>query len=62
MGGGIASAGEIFIESIRAHIPEWTLKDSREAAEIVPAELGQQAGIVGASTLVFEDINRYEEH
>lgn len=62
VGGGIASAGEIFIESIRAHIPEWTLKDSREAAEIVPAELGQQAGIVGASTLVFEDINRYEEH
>ncbi|MGQ9616724.1 MAG: ROK family protein [Spirochaetota bacterium] len=58
VGGGIALAGEIFVESIKKHIHKWSLKDSREATEILLAELGEKAGVVGASTLVFENINR----
>jgi glucokinase len=58
VGGGIALAGEIFVESIKKHIHLWTLKDSRDAAEIVLAKLGEKAGVVGASALVFENINR----
>jgi glucokinase len=59
IGGGIAEAGNIYLDSIKAHIPEWSLEDSREGVEIVLAELGSRAGIFGASALVFGNINRY---
>jgi glucokinase len=59
IGGGIAEAGAIYLDSIKAHIPEWSLEDSREGVEIVLAELGSKAGIFGASALVFRNINRY---
>ena len=59
IGGGIAEAGDIYLNAIRTHIPSWSLPDSREGVEIVLAKLGSKAGIFGASALVFGDINRY---
>ena len=59
IGGGIAEAGDIYLNTIKAHIPGWSLPDSREGVEIVLAKLGSKAGIFGASALVFGDINRY---
>jgi glucokinase len=59
VGGGVASTGPLFLDTLTRHLPDWTLKDSLEAASIVPARLGYRAGIIGAATLVFEGINRY---
>ncbi len=59
IGGGIAEAGDIYLNAIKTHIPSWSLEDSREGVEIVLAKLGSKAGIFGASALVFGDINRY---
>jgi glucokinase len=59
IGGGIAEAGDIYLNAIKTHIPGWSLPDSREGVEIVLAKLGSKAGIFGASALVFGDINRY---
>jgi len=59
IGGGIAEAGDIYLNAIMTHIPSWSLPDSREGVEIVLAKLGSKAGIFGASALVFCDINRY---
>jgi len=59
IGGGIAEAGAIYLNAIKAHIQEWTLEDSLRGVDIVLAKLGSRAGIFGASALVFRDINRY---
>lgn len=58
IGGGIAEAGSIYLEAIKRHLPNWTLKDSLENVEVVLAKLGYSAGLIGASILVFENINR----
>jgi len=60
VGGGIASAGDIYLHTIKVHLPHWTLKDSLEGAQVVLAQLGYEAGLIGASTLVFKNINRYQ--
>ena len=52
IGGGVAECGELLLEPIRRTINERTMKVQREAVEIVPAELGNSAGVIGASMLV----------
>jgi len=59
VGGGISLGGEIYIQSIKKHLPEWTLKDSLMAVRVEPAQLKITAGIIGASVLVFDNINRF---
>jgi glucokinase len=61
VGGGIAEAGAIYLNAIKSHIQDWTLPDSLRGVQIVLAKLGSRAGIFGASTLVFDKINRYKE-
>ncbi len=52
IGGGVAECGELLLEPIRRTINERAMKVQREAVEIVPAELGNSAGVIGASMLV----------
>jgi glucokinase len=63
VGGGVAAAdsasGDRCFDAIKKHLPEWTLKFSLRSVELVKARLGYEAGIVGASVLVFEGINAY---
>jgi glucokinase len=59
IGGGIAEAGDIYLNAITAHISEWALEDSLQGVELVLAKLGSRAGIFGAAALVFGNINRY---
>jgi glucokinase len=63
IGGGIAAAasasGGHYFDAVKKHLPDWTLKFSLRSVEIAKARLGYKAGIVGASVLVFEEINRY---
>lgn len=52
IGGGVAQAGDILFDPIRETINKRALKIAANAVKIVPAELGESAGVVGASLLV----------
>lgn len=52
IGGGVAECGELLLDPIRRTIIERAMKVQRDAVEIVPAELGNSAGVIGASMLV----------
>ena len=49
IGGGVAEAGDLLLEPIRKTINERAMVVARESVEIVPAELGNSAGVIGAS-------------
>ncbi|MBQ6516669.1 ROK family protein [bacterium] len=51
IGGGVADAGDILFNPIRETILKRTLPISGSAVEIVPAQLGNTAGVIGASLL-----------
>ena len=52
IGGGVAEAGDLLFEPIRKTVMERAMVVARESVEIVPAELGNSAGVIGASMLV----------
>ncbi len=51
VGGGVGQAGNLLIEPIREVIDNRALSLPAKAVEIVPAELGESAGVIGASLL-----------
>ena len=52
IGGGLAEAGDLLLGPIRKTVMERAMVVARESVEIVPAELGNSAGVIGASMLV----------
>jgi len=54
IGGGVAKAGELLFDPIRRTIRERTLPLFHENLRIVPAALGNEAGIIGNATLALE--------
>lgn len=52
IGGGVAEAGELLLDPIRRTIQKRAMVIARESVQIVPAELGNSAGVIGASMLV----------
>ena len=52
IGGGVAEAGDLLLEPIRKTIKERAMVIAGNSVEIVPAELGNSAGVIGASMLV----------
>ena len=54
IGGGIAAAGDIIIVPIRRTICERTSALFHEELKVVPARLGNDAGIIGAAELALE--------
>lgn len=57
IGGGISAAADFFLPSIKAEIERRVLASSRINLRILPAKLGNEAGIVGAAKLAFSIIN-----
>lgn len=53
IGGGISAAAEFFLPTVRAEIERRVLPSSRENLQLLVAELGNQAGMVGAAKLAF---------
>jgi glucokinase len=51
IGGGIAQAGELLFTPIREAIRLRAFELPAQAAELVPAALGPEAGLIGASVL-----------
>lgn len=52
IGGGVAAAGDLLLDPIRRTIKERAMVVAGNSVEIVPAELGNSAGVIGASMLV----------
>ncbi len=52
IGGGVAEAGDLLFDPIKRTIKERAMVVAGEAVEIVPAELGNSAGVIGASMLI----------
>ena len=55
IGGGVAEAGDILLEPIRETIQKRAMTIQKEAVKIVPAQLGNTAGVIGASLLIKQD-------
>lgn len=51
IGGGVSLAGDILFNPIKKEIEKRALKIPRELVKIVPAQLGNDAGMIGSSTL-----------
>lgn len=56
LGGGISAAGEVLFGSIRRTVRHGSLISQFDPANIVPAELGNRAGMYGAAALVWEHL------
>ncbi len=52
IGGGVADAGDILLSPIRETIAKRAIPISASAVEIVSAQLGNTAGVIGASLLI----------
>ncbi len=52
VGGGVADAGDILLDPIRETIKKRAMSVAGSAVEVVPAELGNTAGVIGASILI----------
>jgi glucokinase len=57
VGGGFASAGEWVLGPAREVVAHEALHPARERTRIVPAELGAEAGLVGAGFVAFEALD-----
>lgn len=51
VGGGVSKAGDILFDPIREIFKKYTPEAAQEGVDIVPAKLGNDAGIVGAAGL-----------
>jgi glucokinase len=56
VGGGVMAAGELLLGPARRVVAERALRPSRALARVVPAALGEEAGMIGAATLAFEAV------
>lgn len=58
IGGGIAQAGEILWGPLMRGVKSYAIYESLEVCQIVPAELGDDAGIMGGVAMVLEALRR----
>ncbi len=54
LGGGFGTAGDLLIEPARERVRREALEPGRDLVRIVPAELGPEAGLIGAGLVAFE--------
>lgn len=57
LGGGISAGINLFLPSTQAEIEKRVLPGSRVGLKILPAKLGNQAGMVGAAKLAWDKFN-----
>jgi len=54
VGGGVAQAGEKLFAPLRVALERYTLTSHRNRLRVVPAALGEQAGVIGAGLLAWQ--------
>lgn len=61
LGGGISAGADLFLPAMKAELEQRVLLSSREGLEILIAELGNQAGMIGAAKLAFQKLVKIED-
>ena len=56
LGGGISAGCDLFLPTVQQEIENRVLLSSREGLQILQAELGNEAGMVGAAKLALQKI------
>lgn len=54
LGGGVSASADLFLPAVKTEIERRVLPSSRAGLQLLTAELGNQAGIVGAAQLAFQ--------
>lgn len=54
VGGGVSGAGEFILKPARAQLRRFTLASMHEGLEIIAAQLGNRAGVMGAAALCWQ--------
>jgi glucokinase len=57
IGGGFGAAGDLLLNPARERVQREALEPARDLVRIVPAELGHEAGLVGAGLVAFEALD-----
>lgn len=57
IGGGVAQAGDVLLEPLRAAVWRYTMTTHRTWLRVVPALLGEQAGVAGAGMLAWDAVD-----
>lgn len=52
VGGGVADAGDLLLTPLTETLKKRAMKIAGSAVEVVPAQLGNTAGVIGASLLI----------
>ena len=55
IGGGAVAAGDLLLDPARRVVAEHALPPGREDVRIVPAEFGEESGMIGAAVLALEE-------
>ena len=58
IGGGISAAGQPLVEAVRKHLLSFTWPNLLRNAQVLLAELGNDAGIVGAAAMAIQRMSR----
>ncbi|GFP19934.1 glucokinase, partial [Candidatus Hakubella thermalkaliphila] len=53
IGGGVANAGELLLEPVRREVQDRAMPVLRDSVSIVLAELREEAGVIGAASMLF---------
>jgi glucokinase len=61
LGGGLMMAGKIIIDEVSKHVAKHCWKDIWDRCELVIAECGEDAGVLGAAAMAFEDFDNIHE-
>jgi predicted NBD/HSP70 family sugar kinase len=56
IGGGFASAGDFLLEPARMTMRREALSPARDRVQIVRAELGTAAGVIGAALVAYDEL------
>ncbi len=56
LGGGLAQAGERLFASLRTRLERYTLASHRRRLRLVPASLGERAGVIGAGLQAWQAV------
>ena len=54
IGGGVAAAGNALLDPVRRQLPDFTWPTLLSRTDVVSAELGNDAGLIGAASLALE--------
>jgi glucokinase len=54
VGGGVMAAGDLLLDPVRRAVAEYALPSNAQRARVVPADLGSEAGAIGAAALVWQ--------